>query len=276
MERAGRTVFFDKDLTMEAYSLHGVFDSFPSHVHDHYVIGTVLEGERVLVSDNHEHVLKKGDVFIFCPGISHSCSSADDKTFSFLSLNIANPVMLSFVIETGYGAVLPDFPRTVIRDECLSRELEALIGLILNQSSAIYKKERLLSMSSCLFKYSHMQIEERNPSREEIEKASLFMRMHFREHLSLEDIASPLGISKSTLIRAFSREKGLTPYLFLESVRIESAKALLEKGVFPSSVALDVGFSDQSHFSKAFKRLTGVTPGMYHDVFCHKEKTDGE
>ena len=78
-------------------------------------------------------------------------------------------------------------------------------------------------------------------------------------------------MSKSALIRAFTRSKGVTPYRYLENIRVGRAKELLEQGVPPIEAALRTGFSDQSHFTNYWSRLIGLTPGAYGEIFKHTE-----
>ena len=88
-----------------------------------------------------------------------------------------------------------------------------------------------------------------------------YMDHHFAEPIQLERLCRLCGWSKSTLLRAFLRDKGITPYRYLENIRIAKAKQLLEQGMAPAESALRTGFYDQSHFSRLFRRLTGLTPG---------------
>jgi AraC-like DNA-binding protein len=53
------------------------------------------------------------------------------------------------------------------------------------------------------------------------------------------------------------------PYRYLELVRVERARRLLQRGVRISEIAFTTGFSDQSHLTRQFKRVLGVTPGSY-------------
>ena len=76
-----------------------------------------------------------------------------------------------------------------------------------------------------------------------------------------------MSFSKSSLLRAFTRAKGMTPYRYLQSVRIGAARKLLEEGNSLIDTALKTGFSDQSHFSKFFNMFIGLTPGSYRDIF---------
>jgi AraC-like DNA-binding protein len=64
-------------------------------------------------------------------------------------------------------------------------------------------------------------------------------------------------------MRTFRRDVGLSPHAYLTQIRVEAAKKLLSEGASIVDVASDIGFTDQSHFTRHFKRITGVTPGQY-------------
>lgn len=65
----------------------------------------------------------------------------------------------------------------------------------------------------------------------------------------------------------FTKTKGVTPYSYLENIRIGKAKKLLEQGMPPIEAALQTGFSDQSHFTNYFNRFIGLAPGVYREIF---------
>ena len=102
---------------------------------------------------------------------------------------------------------------------------------------------------------------------DEIENACVFMTEHFAEHITLEELCKCSGLSKSTLLRAFTKSKGVTPYRYLQAVRIGKAKDLLERGCTPIDVAIQTGFSDQSHFTNFFNMFIGLSPAAYRRIF---------
>ena len=110
--------------------------------------------------------------------------------------------------------------------------------------------------------------------RDEIEKVCRFMEQHFSEHIYLDQICHLEGLSKSTLLRAFTKSKGVTPYSYLQNIRIGEAKKLLEQGLPPVEAALQTGFSDQSHFTNYFNRYIGLAPGVYREIFLMKENSE--
>ena len=135
-------------------------------------------------------------------------------------------------------------------------------------SEEFEKEELLLCLISLLIeRYSQPVCEEERECLDEIASACQFIEGNYALHMTLDDICKAAALSKSTLLRAFTRTKGITPYRYLETIRINRAKELLEQGVSPIDTAVQTGFSDQSHFNRFFRQFIGVTPGVYRDIF---------
>jgi AraC family transcriptional regulator len=90
-----------------------------------------------------------------------------------------------------------------------------------------------------------------------------FIREHYAQEVTLAEMAKAAGISPFHLTRIFKKAIGMSPHQYLIEVRVHSANALLAAGAeHPSlaEVAAAVGFSDQSHLTRQFKRILGTTP----------------
>ena len=94
---------------------------------------------------------------------------------------------------------------------------------------------------------------------------------HYTEKVTLEELAAVACMNKYSLLRLFTKTEGITPYRYLETIRIGKAKELLAQDLEPAEVALMTGFSDQSHFSKFFKEVIGVIPRQYRNIFKVKQ-----
>ncbi|OLV35141.1 AraC family transcriptional regulator [Acinetobacter baumannii] len=81
--------------------------------------------------------------------------------------------------------------------------------------------------------------------------------------ISLEELAQRVGLSRYAIIRLFKANVGLTPHAFQINLKINQAREQLKQGVPLAELAVNLGFSDQSHFHKAFKAHTGVTPRQF-------------
>lgn len=273
MRRETRTVAYDIELRVEAYHFIGMAKPFPNHFHEYYVIGLVEAGARSLLCKERAYTIGQGDILLFNPGDSHACTQSDGGTLDYRGLNISREVILALAEETTGRRKLPCFCENVVRDKRAERHLRALHELVMNGSDELNKEEELLLLISRLMeKYSH-PLERNVPEcRAEIERACAFMEEYYPRRIRLDEIALHAGLSKSTLLRAFARTKGMTPYGYLENVRVGKAKKLLEQGASPAQAALRTGFCDQSHFTNYFRRFMGLSPGSYQAVFLDRDK----
>ena len=277
MKKEIRTVVYDDELRIEAYRFEGIVQPFPNHFHDYYVIGFIEDGQRVLSCRNQEYALKKGNILLFNPGHNHACVQSDEGTLDYRGFNITKEVMLDLAEEVAGRRELPVFSKTVIFDEEVTCYLHPLHELVMKGSCEFGKEETLLLLISLLIqRYGQPSPSCIPECPKEIEKACAFMEQHFADRIYLDQICRYAGLSKSTLLRAFTRSKGVTPYSYLENIRIGKAKKLLEQGVPPIEAAMQTGFSDQSHFTNYFNRFIGLAPGLYRDIFLEKEETPNE
>lgn len=275
MKKETKTVVYDEALRLEAYRFEGIAQAFPNHFHEYYVIGCMERGERRLSCKNREYVLQKDSVLLFNPGDNHACVQSGGDMLDYRALNISKSTMLDLTEEITGKRTLPGFSVNVLADEDIVYSLRALHEQILRGSREFDKEESLLLLLSALLQRCGQPFESCvSECRREIEDACRFMERHFAERISLSDICRAAGLSRSALLRAFTRSKGVTPYSYLENVRIGEAKKLLEQGVLPIDAALQTGFSDQSHFTNYFSRFIGVSPGTYRDIFQNKTNAE--
>lgn len=152
--------------------------------------------------------------------------------------------------------------------------MRALHEMVMQGTGGFGKEEALLFLLSHLIQsYGKPFDNGISECRQELEKACEYMAAHFAERVYLDQICRNAGLSKSTLLRAFTKEKGVTPYRYLETIRINAAKKLLSEGMPPAEAAVRTGFSDQSHFTNYFSRFIGLAPGTYREIFAEKGGT---
>lgn len=276
MKKETRTVVYDDDLRIEAYRFEGIVQPFPNHFHEYYVIGFVENGERRLSCKNQEYTIHRGDIVLFNPGDNHACVQSDDGTLDYRGFNITKEIMLDLAEEVTGNRALPGFSQTVIYDEEITFYLRPLHELVMSGSPEFDKEENLLLFLALLIQRYGQPFEECIPEcREEIEKACALMEQHYTERIYLDQICRCANLSKSALLRVFAKSKGVTPYRYLENIRIGAAKKLLEQGIAPIEAAMQTGFSDQSHFTNYFNSFIGLPPGGYREIFLRKEETGG-
>lgn len=272
MKKETRTICYDEDLKLEAYQFNGIIQPFPNHFHDYYVIGFIEAGTRLLSCRGNEYKISKGNILIFNPNDSHGCIQSDGETFNYRGINISKDTMRSLTEEITGRKCLPKFSDSVIRNEELGHYLRSLHKIIMSGSKEFEKEELLLLLISLLIEQYSQPFSQSLPiCSEEIKKACDFMEKNYSNPITLKDLCSCSNLSKSTLLRAFTKSKGVTPYRYLQTIRINQAKELLENGVSPAEAAVQTGFSDQSHFTNFFNMFIGLSPGAYKNIFKAKE-----
>jgi transcriptional regulator GlxA family with amidase domain len=99
-------------------------------------------------------------------------------------------------------------------------------------------------------------------------EAQTWMETHFQKPLNIERIASEIGMGTRNFMRRFKHATGDTPLMYLQRIRIEKAKHVLEitqTGI--DEITYQVGYEDSSSFRRLFKRITGLSPGGYRKKF---------
>ena len=95
-------------------------------------------------------------------------------------------------------------------------------------------------------------------------RAKAYIEGRLHENISLSDVARECSLSVAQFARAFKRSTGVPPHQYLTGRRVELARRLLLHTDWPlATVAVRCGFADQSHFTKVFRRVIGVSPGSF-------------
>jgi AraC-like DNA-binding protein len=103
------------------------------------------------------------------------------------------------------------------------------------------------------------------------------VRQHYREKLSIADLASVGGISVSSQERLFKKTFGLTPLMYLRRTRLNAACQLLRSSaVGLSDIAVQCGFNDQTSMTRAFRQELKITPLKYRRSFSDATSTRGQ
>ena len=273
-----RHIYYDSDLKIEAYNLSGIVQKFPNHFHEYYVIGFIQGGMRHLCCKNKECNLSKGDFLLFNPNDNHVCSPINNEPLDYRAININIDTMKKMVKDITGEDYLPHISLNVIYQSDITRSLNDLYNSIISQSPKFEREENfffLLEQVLHEFSEPFEEIEIIKPN-QQIKAICDYMEEHFCENITLDDLLYMTTFGKSYLLRSFSKQIGVSPYRYLQNIRINKAKKFLEEGIAPIEVAAMSGFSDQSHFTNYFKAFIGLTPKQYQKIFTDTSKPYSE
>ncbi|CUU49243.1 AraC family ligand binding domain-containing protein [Clostridium beijerinckii] len=267
-----RTVCFDTELSIEAYNFKGIMQKFPNHFHDYYVIGFIENGKRYLSCKNKQYIIETGDLIVFNPGDIHTCEQIDDRTLDYRCINIKKDVMKKITFEITGKEYLPNFMEFVLFRNELTSSLKELHLMIMEEEKNLKKEELFLFIIEQLIReysnpVSEMTIQEASA---EIKTVCDYLENNYMENITLNQLSNLTGLSKYYLLHSFTKQKGISPYNYLQTIRIGKAKKMLEQGIAPIYVAFKTGFTDQSHFTNFFKKLIGLTPKQYMNIFINR------
>lgn len=109
----------------------------------------------------------------------------------------------------------------------------------------------------------------RNDARMEQVRELLVERV--AENVRLDELARVAALSPFHLIRLFRARYGVTPFAYQRNLRVERARDALRRGESLAEIATNLGFADQSHLGRAFRKVMGATPGQYRQSFVRRE-----
>lgn len=216
MKHEIRTIVFDSALQVEALHFQGVEQPFPNHFHAYYVIGFIEKGRRQLSCKNRLYRLESGDMVLFNPGDNHACAQNDGTPFNYRSIYIQPEVMRKAVFEVTGRDYLPTFfPQANFHCELvpLLKELHQM----LMHGTRDFKKEELFYflLEQLLTDYTKQQPPAQQPALcSELQAVCEFLESHYMESIALSDLCRLTGLRNFTLLRAFTKWQGISPYSY--------------------------------------------------------------
>jgi len=242
---------------------------YKSHSHPTFSIGAIDEGNSVFQSSfGTAQKISAGTLVIVPAHIEHSCNPLPDQAWSYqmlhLDLSWLNQWYAEFQKE-GFDLNLPQHRPLIIKDETLYQAFSDMNETLFDPQKLILEKEQSLIYCLTQLLLPHFVLEEIQKTQYLYE--SFLDLIHIikssEQFISLEDLAQQVGLSRYAIIRLFKANVGLTPHAFQINLKINQARAQLKQGIPLAELAANLGFSDQSHFHKAFKAHTGITPRQF-------------
>lgn len=267
-----KSLFIDPQFSV----IHSVTSAaIPLHAHSEYVVSYYFSGRsQCRIGSRINLDFKRGDTGLLNPGDAHD----DPETLEardYLTVNLRNKFFQEIIEDLGCSSrVSPHFLAPKLKaDPLMKRLFEGMKVEVDNQEFGreILLRSLVTEMAVCLLrqfspqtipgdKYTHDQ----NSTRWQVRRALEYLHDNFNRDFSLDSLAASANLSKFYLERIFKKATGLSPHTYMLVLRIERAKQLLSSSSKPIlDIAIEMGFSDQSHFTNVFKRFTGFTPHAF-------------
>ncbi|MGW3492915.1 helix-turn-helix domain-containing protein [Streptomyces sp. NPDC001020] len=247
------------DLLTASFDRH----RYAPHAHAEFTIGLCVSGSEVIDYRGGRIRTSPGTITALAPGEIHTGAPATTDGYAYRAL-YAEPSLLTDGVLGG----LPHFREPVLDDPELAAALRAAHADLSACPDPLEAESRLPWLLTALARRhsTARPVADATPGAASI---ALAVRDRLADELlappSLADLAADLGLSRYQLLRAFRTTMGIPPYAWLAQYRVTRARGLLESGRRPAEVAPLVGFADQAHLTRWFRRVLGVTPAVYRN-----------
>lgn len=245
-------------------------------IRDHYCIHHILSGRGYYSVRGAAWHLHKGDTFILYPGEEVHYYADKSEPWEYAWVGFMGTEAGEIIRNTEFSREKPYILNGQMPNEEIQECLEKIYSVKGNTYEAsVAMIGALYSLLSVFMRYHNEKEEIKDVQMLYVEQAQKYIEKNYSYAVTVEDIASYVGISRSHLFRSFKLYTGKAPKEYLSEYRIEKACSLLaETGLSISAVAYSVGFDNNLYFSKVFKKYKKVSPSVYRtlrkDLYNHK------
>jgi AraC-like DNA-binding protein len=261
------TDYHNLELLSATYITH----KFSHHFHETYAVGVIERGAYQFYHRGSKERISQGQVLLINPTEVHGGEPIDNVGWKYRMLYPSISLMQKIAHEiTGEDWTPPHFSKPIIEDPIVARQLLHLHH-VLEQSDNRLKRDTAMriALGSLILRHA-----ENNPidccissERDAVRRVREYLETYYEANTALDELADIAGLSPFHLVRVFKNQTGLPPHNYLTHVRILRAREMLQNNPLSiADVAYATGFTDQSHLTRWFKRIVGVTPGKYATV----------
>lgn len=236
------------------------------HTHPTYVIALITEGcERIRIG-NGAVVAPAGTIAVVNPEECHDGEPGAEGGWAYRTFYPSVALMTAVARELGQDRT-PLFSRKLIEDRGLARAMAMAHEGSKSRDTTSAETSMLVALRHLILRYSDWggrpEQVQNSGSRRRLPLYDQIIEDNFTSELDLEHLAQAAGVTRFQVIRDFRRITGLTPAAYIRNRKLRRAALLIEQGSSLADAACEAGFSDQSHLSRAFRAVHGITPGTF-------------
>jgi AraC-like DNA-binding protein len=203
-------------------------------------------------------------VFVMPAGVPYAIAAMPGHTPVIIGAALGQQAVTRFIEEgTAGGRGAPEAP-LILEDPVTALGLQAFHSSLWSGAGSLEWESWLLTSLRRLFGESGMaRLPAAAAEPRGVARVREYLHEHYRDPISLEQLAAIAGVSKYHLVRTFRAAVGVPPHTYQLRLRLTRSLFMLRQGIPLSAVAYELGFADQSHFTRAFRGDYGTTPGAW-------------
>lgn len=258
----------DADTGIETLRAHFEGHAYDPHWHDSYLVGVTEQGVQQFNCRRARHQSTPGKVFLLEPGDIHDGEAPTVDGFTYRMLYLDPQWLqreLSAVFDNAPDNSQLSFANTLATDVRLAHATCMAFQALHEGELKIVRQTALDGLLERLTAHLHWRARCGEDPRLPLvaQKAREYLHAHANEDIGLDQLAAATGVDRFRLTRAFKAAYGIAPHAYLVQLRLATARRMLARGEQPATVAMTLGFADQSHLGRWFVRAYGLTPALY-------------
>jgi AraC-like DNA-binding protein len=258
------------DGLLEAMHAHFRGHVYHRHSHETYSFGLTEAGAQAFTCRGAGHVSRAGMVMAFNPDDPHDGHAAAAGGFTYRMIHVGPALLTDALADlTGRPEGQPLFAAPVLGDPALAAAVHRLHTTLTGPASALERAERLTAVVGTAARHAATPRRpgaDRRTARDRAaaaERVRAFLHDSYATGATPGEVAKAAGCSRFAAYRAFRDRYGLAPSDYERQLRLWAARRALASGAAVADVAAVVGFADQAHLTRWFRRCYGITPGAY-------------
>ncbi len=244
---------------IEAYfSGHG----YELHRHDTYAIGRTLTGVQ---SFHYRRAMRHslpGSTIVLHPDEVHDGEAGTEAGFRYRMVYVP-PALIQQILG---GRTLPFIETGIATDARLYAASSALLHGMEKIVDPLEEDDALYDLAQALCAAAAAPHARRKPDYAAAERARQYIHDTQNGIVLLDDLARAAGVDRWKLSRDFRALYGTSPYRYVVMRRLERARTLIGAGQALAQVAVDTGFTDQSHMTRHYTQVYGISPARWRKI----------
>jgi len=235
---------------------------------EQYILIVNLKGNGFVKMHNKNHLIKENTIVLIPKNIAHIYGSSEQNPWEIYWIHFNGSKAKYYLPQYNTKDILI---KTLTIDQ-LAKILPLFTSIIdtleynMTINNVIHASTLLSQLLSYLFIYSDISIESTDKKTVYFVQVLEYLNKELHKHISLDDIASHINLSKSQLNLIFKEKTGLSPVQFFIRLKIQKACRLLNlTDLQINEIAIKVGYEDPYFFTRIFRKIMGVSPSQYRN-----------
>ena len=241
--------------------------NFSKHSHATYTINIIERGCQRFLSSGQNFIAPEHSIIFVNADEVHTGQSGTPNGWSYRGISPSESQFNQLASDIGFTHTFaPYFTNAVVEDRQMASELRILFNTLTHSNNSLLRESMLYDvLTRLMLKHGKnpKQIKKQQTSTLKLAWVQQYIHEHLEENISLEHLANISNFTPFYLVRQFQKIYGLPPHAYQIQQRLQQSKILLQQGYKVAQVAAQIGFYDQSHFHRHFKRANGIAPSQY-------------